>query len=169
MKNFKKCLIWLLVVLAISVPFKKISAQHSELGARVVLSGAILFGPYYSFWIGDHQEISVSVMAAYEEAFIFPFALNASYNVTFFKSNFQPQIGLQYSYLIAPKKHKSPDDPNGISIVSLMPGVKFQWADKSQNVQSRVWLAYFFGEHKSGKHLIFPIGIDLSYGYKFLK
>jgi hypothetical protein len=145
-------------------------AQQSEIGVKVVLSGALMFGPYYTYWIDDHNALNASVLAAIEDKWqlIVPFALNAGYSAYFTDNKWRPEIGLQYSYLISPKKAKSPGDPRGISILSLVPGVQYRWDETHQSVQSRIWIAYFFKELKPGKkNRIFPVGLDFSYGYKF--
>lgn len=161
-------LFWLLIIPVILLSQPKVLAQHSEIGIRVVLSGALMFGPYYTCWIDHHNALNASVLAAYEGELIVPFALNAGYSAYFFDSKWRPQIGLQYSYLISPRRSKAPTDPNGISILSLVPGVQFQWDKKYQNTQSRIWLAYFLEKPQNGKkNKILPIGLDFSYGYKF--
>jgi hypothetical protein len=152
------------------LPQQKASAQHSEIGARVVLSGALMFGPYYTYWINDHNALNSSILAAIEEEgqLVVPFALNAGYSAHFFNNKWRPEIGLQYSYLISPRRYKLPDDPNGISILSLVPGLQFQWDNKYQNVQSRIWLGYFLEKREPGEKMkILPIGLDISYGFKF--
>jgi|GEM_PF-1939585 len=168
-KNFSKSLlIWLLVFMALIITQQKARAQHSEIGIKVVLSGALMFGPYYAYRFDEHNSIDVSVFAALEDQLVVPFALNAGYNAFFFHSKFRPQLGLQYSYLISPRRHKSATDPNGISILSLVPGGQYQWDNMNQNIQSRVWLAYFLDKPQKEKKLkIMPIGLDFSYGYKF--
>lgn len=170
MNYLKSHLLWLFIFTVLSLSLPKVFAQHSEVGFSVVLSGALMFGPYYTYWIDDHNELNSSVLAAIEEDWkvIVPFALNAGYSAHFFNSQWRPEIGLQYSYLISPRKSKSLGEPNGISILSLIPGVQFQWDNTCQNSQSRIWLAYFLKKSQTGKkNGIFPIALDFSYGYKF--
>jgi hypothetical protein len=169
MNSFRSLLKWLFLFAGLLMLQPKALPQHSEIGVKVVLSGALMFGPYYACWIDDHNALNASILAAYEKNIIFPFALNASYNAFFFDSKWRPQLGLQYSYLIAPQKSKSSNDPSGISLLSLVPGVQFQWDESRQNVQGSIWLAHFLDKkHKTEKFKIFPVGIDFSYGYKFL-
>lgn len=146
---------------------KPANAQQTEVGVRVVLSGAVLFGPYVSYWVDDHNELNASVLAAYVGQFIVPFAVNAGYSAHFFHTRVRPEIGIQYSYLISPRRHKAPTDPNGISILALMPGAQFRWDEAAQNVQSRVWLAYILDKPKKAKFSLMPIGLDFSYGYRW--
>jgi hypothetical protein len=170
MKTLKSFLLWLILCTAMVLLQPKAVAQHSEIGVRVVLSGALLFGPYYVFWVDDHNAITCSAFAALEEGYqVIPlFALNAGYSAYFLNEKWRPEIGLQYSYLIAPRKHKSSADPGGVSILSLLPGVQFRWDQSCQNTQSRLWIAYFLDKPRTGKkNKIYPIGIDFSYGYKF--
>jgi hypothetical protein len=168
MNFLKSFLLWLVIFPAMLLSQQKVLAQHSEVGVRVVLSGALMFGPYFTYWADDHNALNCSVFAAYDGKVIVPFALNAGYSAYFFTDKWRPQIGLQYSYLISPRKHKSSSDPNGISILSLLPGVQFRWDNTCQNAQSRIWVAYFLKKPQAGKkNKIYPIGIDFSYGYKF--
>lgn len=168
MSSFRPILMSLIFLPAVLLPQHKALAQHSEIGVRVVLSGALMFGSYYTYWIDDHNALTTSILAAYEGELVVPFAVNAGYSACFFSNKWRPEIGLQYSYLISPRRHKSADDPTGISILSLVPGVQFRWDNTYQNVQSRIWLAYFFEKPQTGKKIkIFPIGLDFSYGYKF--
>lgn len=170
MKNLKPNLFLLFIFPLVFLSQPKALAQHSELGVRLVLSGAIMFGPYYTYWIDEHNALNTSILSAVEENWelIVPFALNAGYSAYFFDSKWRPEIGLQYTYLISPRKHKSIGDPNGISILSLVPGIQFQWDKTQQNSQSRIWLAYFLNKPQTvKKNWIFPIALDFSYGYKF--
>jgi hypothetical protein len=156
------------VLLIVAQPEKKVSAQHPEIGFTVVLSGALMFGPYCSYWLDDHNALNASILAAWEEEFIVPFALNAGYSHYFLDQKWRPELGLQYSYLISPRRHKSPDDPNGISLLSLVPGVQYRWDKTHQSVQSRIWVAYFMEKRYPGKKVkIFPIGLEFTYAYKF--
>lgn len=160
----------LFIFLTMFLPLQKTAAQNSEIGIRVVLSGALMFGPYYTYWIDDHNALNTSILAALEEKgeLIFPFSLNAGYSAYFFNKKWRPEIGLQYSYLFSPKKSKSSGDPKGISILSFVPGVQFQWDNTYQNAQSRIWLAYFLkSPQRDNKIKIYPVGLDFSYGYKF--
>ena len=170
MNVYKSILIWLFICSAI-LPFQqKALAQHSEIGVKVVFSGALMFGPYYTYWIDDHNALNTSILAAIEEkgVLIVPFALNAGYSAHFFNNQWRPEMGLQYTYLISPKRSKAFDDPKGVSILSLVPGVQFRWDNTNQNLQSRIWLGYIFKKPQSGKKLkILPLGLDFSYGYKF--
>jgi hypothetical protein len=167
MKNFKLHLKWLFVLLVVLLPQQKAYTQHSEVGVKVVLSGALMFGPYYTCWLDDHNALNASILAAYEKSIVFPFALNAGYSAYFFDSKWRPELGLQYSYLIAPRRAKSSGDPNGISLLSLVPGVQFRWDGNKQDVQGSVWLAYFLDKKRNaGKFKILPVGIDFSYGYR---
>ncbi|MDD5571628.1 MAG: hypothetical protein PHD97_10820 [Bacteroidales bacterium] len=126
-----------------------------------------MFGPYFTYWADDHNALNSSIFAAFEGKLIVPFAVNAGYSAYFFNNKWRPEIGLQYSYLISPRRHKSAGDPNGISILSLVPGGQFQWDNRCQNVQGRIWLAYILDKQKKDKIKILPIGLDFSYGYKF--
>jgi|WetSurMetagenome_2_1015567.scaffolds.fasta_scaffold403182_2 hypothetical protein len=169
MNSLRSFLKWLLIFPVLFLAQPKAIPQHSEIGVKVILSGALMFGPYYTCWIDDHNALNASILAAYEKSIVFPFALNASYNAYFFDNKWRPELGVQYSYLITPRKSKSSGDPDGISLLSLVPGVQFQWDDSKQNVQGSVWLAHFLDKkHKSERFKIFPVGIDFSYGYKFL-
>jgi hypothetical protein len=170
MSYLKSFFLWLFILPVIFLSQPKVKAQHSEVGVRVVLSGAIMFGPYYTYWIDEHNALNSSVLAAIEGKWklIVPFALNAGYSAYFFDNNWRPEIGLQYTYLISPRKSKSFGDPNGMSILSLVPGVQFQWDNTYQSFQSRIWLAHFFEKSQTGKkNGIFPMALDFSYGYKF--
>lgn len=160
--------IWLLVFETILLSQQKTLAQHSEIGIKVVLSGALMFGPYYTYWVDDHNTLSSSILAAYESELIVPFAMNVGYSHYFSNNKWRPEIGLQYSYLLTPKKQKTSSNPNGISILSLLPGVQFQWDNTLRNAQGNIWLAYIFDKNQMNKKFkIFPIGLDFSYGYKF--
>lgn len=165
MKAHKSHLIWQLMILSFLLPVKA-SAQHSEIGFKIVLSGALMFGPCYTYWVDDHQALNASMLAAYEGSVIFPFAVNAGYSAHFFKNKWRPEIGLQYTYLLSPKRHKSADDPNGISILSLVPGVEYRWDHTYQNVTGEMWFAYFLDNRKREKFKMNLIGLDFSYGYK---
>ena len=168
MSFFKPALVWLFIFPAVFLSQQKALAQHAEIGIRVVLSGAIMFGPCFTYWVDDHNALNCSVLAAYEGDLIVPFALNAGYSAYFFNHKWRPETGLQYSYLISPVKHKTAGDPNGISVLSLMPGVQFRWDNTNRNAESRVWFAYIFAKHQPVKKIrILPIGLDFSYGYKF--
>jgi len=149
------------------LPQKKASAQNPEIGVKVVLSGALMFGSYFTYWVDDHNALNTSILAAYEGKMIVPFAVNAGYSAYFFNNKWRPEIGLQYSYLISPRKHKSAGEPNGISILSLVPGGQFQWDNTCQNIQCKIWFAYIFDKPKKEKIKILPIGLDFSYGNKF--
>lgn len=168
MTTLKSFAIWLFIFQTILLSQQKALGQHSEIGIKVVLSGALMFGPYYTLWANDHNALNVSILAAYEGELVIPFALNAGYSAYFFNTKWRPEIGLQYSYLISPKKSKSSSDPNGISILSLTPGVQLLWNNTYQNAQSKIWLAYIFDKNRLDKKFkILPIGLDFSYGYKF--
>jgi len=167
MHYFRSLFMCLLIFSTLLFSQKKASAQHPEVGIKVVLSGALMFGPYFTYWVDDHNALNSSILAAYEGKLIVPFAVNAGYSVHFFNNKWRPEIGLQYSYLISPIRHKSERDPNGISILSLVPGVQFQWENSHQNIGSRIWLAYIFDRPKKEKIKILPIGLDFSYGHKF--
>ncbi len=163
----KSHLLWLLFFLVFLLYQPKAFAQHSEIGVKFVLSGAIMFGPYYCYWLDNHNELNFSVLAAFPGELVFPFALNAGYGAHFFNSKWRPQIGLQYSYLISPRRSKSLGDPNGISIISVVPGLEFRWDNTFQNAQSKIWFAHVFDKNPTDKNFkIFPIGLDISYGYK---
>jgi len=118
MNFLKSHLLWLLIFPVTLLSQPKVFAQHSEIGVRFVLSGAIMFGPCYSYWVDDHNELNFSVLAA-----------------------FQGEL--------------------------IVPGVEFRCDNTCQNAQSKIWLAHIFDKKPIDKKFeIFPIGLDISYGYK---
>lgn len=169
MKIYKYLLIGIAIFQIIVLSQHKAVAQHSEVGMKLIISGAIMFGPYYSCWFDDHQELNASILAAYAEGgkLFFPFAFNAGYSVHFLDNKWRPQIGIQYSFLKSPVKERHEDEPIGISVLSLVPGGEFRWDNTKQNVQSKIWLAYLFTKPRQEKIRILPIALDFSYGYKF--
>lgn len=166
MKFLRSLFIWVFIFQAI-LSQQKALAQHSEIGIKVVLSGALMFGPYYTYWIDEHNTLNSSILAAYEKELVVPFAMNVGFSHYFSNNKWRPEIGLQYSYIISPKRSKFSSDPKGMSILSLTPGGQFQWNNTCLNAQSKIWLAYIFNTNQVDKKFeILPIGLDFSYGYK---
>ncbi|MHC1706505.1 MAG: hypothetical protein AB9842_03165 [Bacteroidales bacterium] len=139
----------------------KSPAQHPEIGFSIVLSGALLFGPYYNYWVDDHQCISASIMAAWEEEFKFPFALNAGYGYYFGDKNWRPSVDLQYSLFMPPKHAKR------MSILTVLPGVQYRWAKDHQNTRCKLWVSSFLSKEEKLPWLVMPIGLQFDYGYKY--
>ncbi|MDP2423216.1 MAG: hypothetical protein U1C46_03465 [Bacteroidales bacterium] len=158
----KLILIILLFTITIVTGRTDVRAQKPEVGVSLILSGAIMFGPYFSYRIDDHHCFEASVLAAYEKKLVFPFTLNGSYNYYVGSKNWRPKIGLQYSLLISPVRHKSEDDPGSLSLISLIPGVQYRWDNTRQNIIGQVWVSYFIKNKK-----IFPIGLEGRYGFMF--
>lgn len=168
MKSLQGIPLWLCILISQVLPPQIATAQHPEIGFTVVLSGALMFGPYCSYWLDDHNVLNASVLAAWEEEFVVPFALNAGYSYYFLDKKLRPDLGLQYTFLISPVRHKSPGDPVGISLLSLVPGIQYRWDKTHQDTEGKIWVAYFMEKPKPGKKIvIFPIGLEFSYGYKY--
>lgn len=112
-----------------------------------------MFGPYYTYWVDDHNTLNSSILAAYESELIVPFAMNVGYCHYISNTKWRPEIGLQYSYLLTQKKQKTSSNPNGISILLLLPGVQFQWDNTLRNAQGNIWLAFIFDKNRMKKNL----------------
>jgi len=140
----------------------KATAQVPEVGFSFILSGAIMFGPHFGYWIDNHQCLEASVLAAWEKQIIFPFALNGGYSYYLGNKSWQPKLGLQYSLLISPIHHKSENDPRSVSLISLVPGFQYRSNDFHQTAKGQIWVAFFLKEKK-----VAPIALEGIYGYKF--
>ena len=155
-------LIILLLFYFLATVNTKSYAQKPEIGFSIILCGAIMFGPYFGYWIDDHQCIRASTLAAWEEELVFPFAMNIGYVYYFGDKRWRPKAGLQYSLLLAPSKSRSPDKPRSLSLISFLPGVQYRWDNTHQSVEGQFWIAYFLKDKK-----VRPIALECTYGYKY--
>ena len=126
--NMKKklCTILLLTVIASSGNFNA-RAQDPEIGVSFVLSGHIMFGPYFRYWITDHHEVEVNLLAAYEKQFVFPSAFNAAYHYYMLDGHWRPSVGAQFTLLISPKVAETNFKYKCFPMYSFVPGVQFRW------------------------------------------
>jgi hypothetical protein len=162
----KKFLLLMMIVLSTQLMYPGVTkAQHSEIGFSIVLSGALLFGPYYNYWLDDNQCVEASLMAAWELEFAFPFAFNAGYHYYLGEKNWRPGLGLQYS-LFSPPRDKSKPGPFQKSLLTLLPGVQYRWAHTQQDTRMKIWISTFLSKEKVTPWRVMPIGLQLDYGHK---
>jgi hypothetical protein len=160
MKSFIR--IALIVCTMLITTGNKAHAQVPEIGFSLILSGAIMFGPHAGYRINDHHYVDVSVLGAWEGKFLFPFAINGSYNYYIGTSSWRPKLGLQYTKLMAPGDEGSGKKYKTFTMISLMPGVEYQTGDIHQKAELQAWIAYFISNKR-----IAPVAIEGRYGYKF--
>jgi hypothetical protein len=149
----------LLALVFLQIHPLRVKAQHPEIGISVVLSGALMFGPYFDYWLDDHQALEASIMAAWDEEFKIPFALNAGYGYYFGSSKWRPNLTFQYSLLI-------PSLSEAKSLLSALPGVQYRWDNSHQETRLGIWVSSFLSKEKITPWRVMPIGLQLNYGYK---
>lgn len=130
-------------LLMISQPRQKALTQHPPIGFAIVLSGTLSFGHYITCWLNNHNALNGSISAGYNRKLIVPFVVRAGCCAHFLYKQWYSELWLQYSHLIASRRYIAPADPNGISMLSLLPGLQYRWNELQQNVQSRIWVAFF--------------------------
>ena len=139
-------------------------AQDAEIGASLILSGHIMFGPYLRYWITDHHEAEVNLLAAYETQFVFPSAFNAGYHYYMGDNHWRPSIGAQFTLLLSPKVAETNYKIKCIPMYSVMPGIQYRWDLNHLNAEENLWISYLKFKEK-GK--IFPTGLETHLGYRF--
>jgi hypothetical protein len=141
----------------------QIFSQHSEIGFSVTLSGHIILGPYYRYWVDDHNSVDLTIIAAYEDKLIFPHGFNVGYKYYFIEKNWRPSLGFQYSLMIAPVKENKTGKRTNLQLFSLVPGIQYRWNDHKLNIEEFIWISYFRFNKKSR---IFPVGLETRFGAK---
>jgi hypothetical protein len=154
----------LLIICLTAIYPQDCKAQHSEIGISIVLSGAIMFGPYYRYWIDDHNVAEVKIAAAVENKLIIPFACSGSYYYYFLDKHWRPSAGAQYTLLISPKGPTQNNKRKCFSMISAVPGIQYRWKENNYGIEEKVWIAYLMFK---GNHKIFPIGLETLAGYSF--
>lgn len=156
--------LWILLILIFifSINPKNTTAQRSEIGVSVTLSGHFIFGPYYRYWFDDNNEIDLLIPAAWEGTgkVLFPCGIQTGYHYYFGENHWRPSLGVQYSLFFAPKVN---GERNNLNIFSLVPGVQYQWADNKFSLEELLWISYF---KMNNKRKIFPTGLETKFGVK---
>ena len=149
-------------IIVVLTTVKSISAQKSEIGVSVTLSGHFLFGPYYRYWFDDHNELDFMIPCACEGKgkVIFPSGIQAGYHYFFGDSSWRFSTGVQYSLFFGPKKD---DSRKNLHIFSVIPGVQYRWNETKPSVEELLWISYF---KLNGKQKISPTGLETKIGIK---
>lgn len=154
----------LFLTFAFIMQSEQVKAQKSEIGVSFILSGHFIFGPYYRYWIDDHNAVELNVQAAYENSLVFPGGLSAGYRCYFFDGNWRPSIGAKCSVLISPKVPENNNKRVYFPIVSLDPGVQFRFNEQKMGIEEQLWI----GAMKlRGKWKVTPLGLDTRAGYRW--
>jgi|LSQX01.1.fsa_nt_gb hypothetical protein len=157
----KKFLVILSLVIAfVEVHPMKASCQHPEIGLTIVLSPALMFGPYVSYWFDDHNAVEASILAGLAEGFRLPVSLNAGYNYFFGSKEWRPSLGLQYTLMM-------PTPTDRKSLLTVLPGVERRWDENQQDFRINMWVSAFLEKEKVMPWWVMPIGLEFYYGYKF--
>ncbi|MBK7215447.1 MAG: hypothetical protein IPH88_19655 [Bacteroidales bacterium] len=152
----------LMLTIALVMQGEQVKAQKSEIGVSFILSGHFIFGPYYRYWIDDHNALELNVQAAYENSLVFPGGVSAAYRYYFFDGNWRPSLAAQYTVLISPKVPEKENKRVFFPIASLNPGVQFRFNEKKMGVEEQLWI----GAMKlKGKWKVAPLGLDTRFGY----
>jgi hypothetical protein len=143
--------------------FSKYSnAQHSEIGVSVTLSGHLIFGPYYRYWLDDNNEIDLMIPAAWEGTgkVLFPGGIQTGYHYYFGDKHWRPTVGLQYSLFLGPKTN---NERKNLYIFTLTPGIQYRWDETKYSIEELFWISYF---PKNTKRKISPTGFETRFGIK---
>ena len=151
------------ILLAFLALTNQIYSQNSEIGFSVTLSGHILMGPYYRYWIDDHNGLDLTVLAAYEDKLIFPHGFSAGYKHYFLDKKWRPGLGFQYTFMRAPVKDENTGKRSNLHLFSILPGVQYRWIDSKMNIEEFLWISYF---KFNNKNRLLPIGLETRLGTK---
>lgn len=154
------CSIFLMTILF--VQSGKGFSQGSEIGFSLTISGHLLFGPYYRYWINDHNSVDATLLASFENKLIFPHGLSAGYKYYFLDDHWRPSLGLQYTFMTAPVKEEGKRPT--LQLFSLVPGIQYRWNENHLTVEEFLWISYL---NINNKKKILPLGLETRFGYHF--
>lgn len=132
--------------------------KTNQINVSFTLSGHILLGIGFSHFFDDNNAVQTTFFIIPEKGF--PFAISGGYNYFFGEKKWRPNIGAEFLLLASP-----PDSEKRkfLPLINFVPGIRYDF-DKQQNLNSRLWIAYFL---KSTRVKIAPIGIEFKYGNNF--
>jgi len=155
--KISKFLLAAIIFLSFGSPVNSQDLARHQLSFSFTLSGHLLFGLGYTYWLDHQQAIQVTafpLIVPGEGGR--PFAFNAGYG---YYSNTEPwrfKAGLELTCLVSPP---DPEKRKVLLLLNAVPGVQYDFGQNS--VLSQIWISYFLNQAK-GK--VFPTGLEFRYG-----
>jgi hypothetical protein len=146
----------LLILQLFCVSIQAAENKTQQINFSITLSGHILFGIGYSYFLTDNHAVQTTLFLIPEKGF--PFGINAGYNYFWEGEKWRPNLGTEFTLLVSPP---DPDKRRVLPLIKLIPGIRYDF-NEIHNLNSRLWIAYF---PTSKRVRVAPIGLDFKYGY----
>ena len=156
----KRCILFPALIILLFTKPSTLNAQNSEIGFTFTLSGHLIFGPYFRYWIDDHDEVDICFPAAWEGKgkVLFPGGFQSGYHHFFGEKHWRPSAGMQYHLYFGPKENNKRVN---LQIFSLVPGIQYRFDENKMSIEENIWISYF---KIKGRSKVFPTGLETKFG-----